>query len=158
MLSEGRGTTRPLQIFGAPGLNSKKIISELEARTPRLLNSCFVRSCFFEPTFHKFKGELCEGLQFHVDTDAHYDHNAFQPFRIMMMVFRLIHEFQPDLMVWRQPPYEYETVRLPIDLLIGDVRGREWANTPGSRLEDLDALLKPHESEWAELVRPHLLY
>jgi len=158
LLSEGRGTTRPLQIFGAPGLDSKRIIRELEKRAPRLLESCFVRSCFFEPTFHKFKGQLCEGLQIHVDTDAHYTHSSFQPFRLMMMVFRLLKEYQPELMAWRQPPYEYETVRLPIDLLIGDVRGREWADTKGSRLEDLDALLKPHESEWAELVRPHLLY
>ncbi|MEO5668024.1 MAG: DUF1343 domain-containing protein [Bdellovibrionota bacterium] len=158
LLSEGRGTTRPLQIFGAPGLDSKRIIRELMKRTPRLLETCFVRSCFFEPTFHKFKGQLCEGLQIHVDTDKHYNHDKFQPFRLMMMIFRLIKEYQPELMAWRQPPYEYEKIRLPIDLLIGDVRGREWADTPGSRLEDLDMLLKPHESEWAELVRPHLLY
>jgi len=158
LLSEGRGNTRPLQVFGAPKLDSKKIIRELSARTPKLLDTCLLRSCFFEPTFHKFKGELCEGLQIHVDTDGAYNHDAFQPFRLMMMIFRLIKEFQPELMNWRQPPYEYETVRLPIDLLIGDVRGREWADTKGSRLEDLDSMLKPQEVEWAEMIRPHLLY
>jgi uncharacterized protein YbbC (DUF1343 family) len=158
LLSEGRGNTRPLQVFGAPGLRSKLILSELEKRTPELLKTCFLRPCFFEPTFHKFKGQLCEGFQIHVDTTAHYKHSEFQPFRLMMMIFRLLKEYQPELMNWRQPPYEYETVRLPIDLLIGDVRGRQWADTKGSTLADLDKMLKPQESEWAELVRPHLLY
>jgi uncharacterized protein YbbC (DUF1343 family) len=158
LLSEGRGNTRPLQVFGAPGLNSKKVLGELRRRAPRFFDTCLIRPCFFEPTFHKFKGELCEGFQIHVDTESDYRHDAFQPFRLMMMIFRLLKEFQPELMGWRQPPYEYETVRLPIDLLIGDTRGREWVDSPGSQLEDLDALLLAHEAEWAELVRPHLLY
>jgi uncharacterized protein YbbC (DUF1343 family) len=157
LLNEGRGTTRPLQMFGAPGLPSRKIISELHKRAPQLLKSCLIRSCHYEPTFHKFKGQLCEGLQIHVDT-RDYNHEKFQPFRLMLMIFKLIREERPDLMAWRQPPYEYENERLPIDLLAGDVRVRHWVDDSASTLEDLDKMLLAHENEWKEEMRRYTLY
>lgn len=157
LLNEGRGTTRPLQMFGAPNLPSKKIIEGLQKRSPRLLESCLVRSCHFEPTFHKFKGQLCEGLQILIDT-RQYDHENFQSFRLILMIFKLIKEESPEMMAWRQPPYEYENERLPIDLLAGDIRARQWVDAKGSTLEDLDKMLLPHESEWKEAMTRYTLY
>lgn len=157
LLNEGRGTTRPLQIFGAPQLPSRKIIAGLEKSAPRLLESCLIRSCHFEPTFHKFKGRLCEGLQIHIDT-RDYKHQNFQPFRLMLMIFKLIRKESPELMNWRQPPYEYENERLPIDLLAGDVKARQWVDDAHSTLDDLDKMLVPHESEGQELLHKHALY
>jgi len=156
LLSEGRGTTRPLQIFGAPGLRSKEVIEMVEKRAPKIASCLTMRSCYFEPTFHKFKGQLCAGIQWHTDT-ANYRHAEFQPVRLMALTFSSIKKLQPELMNWRQPPYEYETVKLPIDLLMGDIRGREWMDS-GTEIEELDKIMKPSEAEWIELAKPHWLY
>ena len=79
-LSEGRGTTRPLELFGAPDINARKIIREMESLAPQWLAGCRLRECWFEPTFNKHMGKLCHGLQIHTESPA-YDHRAFRPWR-----------------------------------------------------------------------------
>lgn len=156
-LSEGRGTTRPLQIFGAPKLDPQKILKKMEELCADWMKGCLLRPCYFEPTFHKFKGELCAGLQIHVDSPA-YQHEVFQPYRLMLLFFKAVKQVHPDLFAWRQPPYEYEHERLPIDLLNGNTLGREWVDNPKMSSQDLDLVLKKEELEWIETRRPFLLY
>ncbi len=157
MLSEGRGTTRPLQIFGAPKMQSEALITLMEKRAPQWLKGCRLRPCFFEPTFHKYKGELCSGVQIHVDP-IFYRHKDFKPYRLMLLLFKCFRELHPDFDLWRKPPYEYETERLPIDLLNGTPFARNWVDDPAARPGDLEKALLRDEKEWLAKRRPHLLY
>src|SRR6478735_122389 len=88
-LSEGRGTTRPLELFGAPDLPIGEMVRERNALAPHWLQGCKLRSCWFEPTFHKHVGKLCAGLQIHVD-DPSYQHEAFQPWRLQSLAFKAL--------------------------------------------------------------------
>ena len=94
-LSEGRGTTRPLEIFGAPDLNAKAVLAEMQAFAPHWLKGCKLREIWFEPTFHKHAGKLCNGLQIHVD-DPGYEHAAFRPWRLQALAFKAIRRLYPD--------------------------------------------------------------
>ena len=156
-LSEGRGTTRPLQMFGRPKMNTERVIEEMRRFEPRWIEGCRLRPCYFEPTFHKFKGELCAGLQIHVD-DLSYNHNAFKPYRLMVSYFKALARLQPELFAWRQPPYEYELERLPIDLLNGGDAVRKWGDDMSATSQDLEALLAPDEKAWRAERAEHLLY
>lgn len=156
-LSEGRGTTRPLQIFGAPKIDSSKILNAMNREAPQWMKGCIVRPCYFEPTFHKFRQELCSGFQIHVD-DPTYNHEAFKPYRLMNLFFRCLKKYQPGILEWRQPPYEYETVRLPIDLLNGGTRVREWVDDFSQTPQDLENYLSKEENAWIVERREFLLY
>jgi len=87
-LSEGRGTTRPLELFGAPDINAHDLIKRMFELAPQWLAGCRLRECWFEPTFHKHAGQLCSGVQIHVE-DASYNHNAFRPWRLQALAFPL---------------------------------------------------------------------
>ena len=116
--SEGRGTTRPLELFGAPHIDAEKLIK----KTLEIMNVDAVgfqlRPCYYEPTFHKFKGELCSAVQVHADTHE-YDHNKFKPYRLFACLFKAAHSLYPDFEMWTQPPYEYVHDRTPIDVITG---------------------------------------
>ncbi len=157
-LSEGRGTTRPLQIFGAPKIEQSSVLKWMSLFAPQWMRGCLIRSCYFEPTFHKYKGELCSGFQIHVDDTAAYNHTEFKPYRLMLLFFKAIHHTHPGLFAWRQPPYEYEHTRLPIDLICGDPCIREWVDNVHSSAADLEQLLQREEKAWLEEIQPHLLY
>jgi len=77
-LSEGRGTTRLLELFGAPDIDASSVLQHMQALAPQWLMGCRPRECWFEPTFHKHVAQLCHGIQFHTDTPD-YDHNVFRP-------------------------------------------------------------------------------
>ena len=110
-ISEGRGTTRPFEIFGAPFIDAEVIASELNSlRMPGL----YFRSTHFQPTFHKFAGELCGGAQLHV-----LDRDVFAPFATAVEIIRTIRRVYPNSFQWKQPPYEYEYEKLPIEVLLG---------------------------------------
>jgi len=156
-LSEGRGTTRPLEIVGAPKFPAYEVIKEMNKIAPDLCRHVAMRPCFFEPTFDKFKGKLCEGLQIHADHAA-YDHHNFQPYRAMLVLLKACRKLDNSAFDWRQPPYEYETKKLPIDLLNGGTWLREWVDDPASEFNDLDSKLKVSEEQWEELVAPHRIY
>jgi uncharacterized protein YbbC (DUF1343 family) len=157
-LSEGRGTTRPLELFGAPDIDAAAILREMSALAPRWLQGCRLRPCWFEPTFHKHAGRLCQGLQIHVEDPAHYDHAAFRPWRLMALAFKAIRRLQPDYPLWRDFPYEYERDRLAIDLINGSPQLREWVDDPAAMPADLDALASPDEAAWREESAAFRLY
>jgi uncharacterized protein YbbC (DUF1343 family) len=156
-LSEGRGTTRPLELFGAPDIDARAVIAEMRAFAPRWLKGCVLRDIWFQPTFHKHVGELCNGVQIHVDDPA-YDHEAFQPWRVQALGFKAIRRLYPDYDLWRDFPYEYAFGKLPIDVINGSPLLREWVDAPGSTADDLDALALPDERAWIEVREPFLLY
>ena len=148
-LSEGRGTTRPLELFGAPDIDAGKILKYMDKVAPQWLLGCKLRQCWFEPTFHKHVSKLCNGIQIHTEL-PHYDPLAFRPWRLMALVFKAIRQIYPGYELWRDFPYEYESNRLAIDLINGGPRLREWVDDPGSRPEDLDEMAHTQESEWRE--------
>ena len=156
-LSEGRGTTRPLELFGAPDLDVPRLIERMYALAPQWLQGCRLRPCWFEPTFHKHAGKLCAGVQIHVD-DGAYDHKAFRPWRLQALVFKALRQLQPDYQLWRDFPYEYERGRLAIDLINGSELLRQWVDDPSATAADLDALAGPDEIEWSEEREAVLLY
>jgi uncharacterized protein YbbC (DUF1343 family) len=156
-LSEGRGTTRPLELFGAPDIDARAIIAEMRSLAPHWLEGCRLRDCAFEPTFHKHVGKLCHGVQVHVDDPA-YDHAAFRPWRLQSLAFKAIRRLQPGYDLWRDFPYEYVLDRLAIDVINGSPLLREWVDDPDAAPADLDALTVPDEQAWAEERRPYLIY
>ena len=99
-LSEGRGTTRPLELFGAPDIDARAVIAEMRALAPQWLKGCILRDMWFQPTFHKHVGQLCSGVQIHVDDPA-YDHEAFRPWRLQALAFKAIRRRYPDYDLWR---------------------------------------------------------
>jgi uncharacterized protein YbbC (DUF1343 family) len=156
-LSEGRGTTRPLELFGAPDLDARAIIAEMQAFAPQWLNGCRLRDVWFQPTFHKHAGLLCNGVQIHVD-DPSYDHAAFRPWRVQALAFKAIRRLRPDYDLWRDFPYEYVFDRLAIDVINGGPQLREWVDDAEAQAGDLDAVAEPDERAWEEGRRAFLLY
>ncbi len=146
-LSEGRGTTRPLELFGAPDIDADALLKEMQRFAPHWLNGCRLRQCWFEPTFHKHAGQLCNGLQIHVE-DASYDHAAFRPWRLQALAFKALRRLQPDYPLWRDFAYEYEHDRLAIDLINGSPLLREWVDDPASTAGDLETLARKDELAW----------
>lgn len=156
-LSEGRGTTRPLELFGAPDIDASAVLAEMRAFAPHWLAGCQLRECWFEPTFHKHAGKLCNGLQIHVE-DSRYNHAAFRPWRLQALAFKAIRRLYPDYPLWRDFAYEYEHERLAIDLINGSTLLREWVDDPVATPEQLDAIASADEQSWIESRVPYLLY
>jgi uncharacterized protein YbbC (DUF1343 family) len=156
-LSEGRGTTRPLELFGAPDLDPRGLLERMRSLQAGWLTGCRVRECWFEPTFHKHVGKLCAGLQFHVD-DPGYAHERFRPWRLMALAFKALRSLRPDYALWRDFPYEYERDRLAIDLINGSELLRTWVDDAGAECADLDRLAAEDEASWLAERRPFLLY
>ena len=156
-LSEGRGTTRPLELFGAPDLQPQKLLAEMQSLAPHWLQGCRLRECWFEPTFHKHAGKLCAGLQIHVD-DGMYDHAAFRPWRLMALAFKALRRQRPDYELWRDFPYEYEVDRLAIDLINGSELLRDWVDDSEATPDDLEALAGADESAWIAEQEAVMLY
>ena len=157
-LSEGRGTTRPLELFGAPDLDAEAVIATMRDLAPHWLDGCVLRPCWFEPTFHKHAGQLCAGVQIHVEDPAHYDHAAFRPWRVQALAFRAIRALRPDYPLWRDFPYEYAFGKLPIDVINGSPLLREWVDDLGAPPDALDALANADEAAWEATRAPLLLY
>lgn len=157
-LSEGRGTTRPLEVlFGAPDLSSTDVLAQMQRIAPKWLAGCALRECWFTPTFHKHVGELCSGLMIHAE-GGFYDHAAFRPWRLQALAFKAIRELHPDYEIWRDFPYEYEFERLAIDVINGGPALRNWVDDPAAQAGDLEALAGADEAAWLATIRPHLLY
>jgi uncharacterized protein YbbC (DUF1343 family) len=156
-LSEGRGTTRPLELFGAPDLDVGALHTQMQRLAPQWLEGCRLRECWFEPTFHKHAGALNRGMQIHVDA-SHYNHQAFRPWRLLALVFKALRLNSPDYALWRDFAYEYEHDRPAIDLINGSELLRNWVDDPTAGPGDLEALARADEREWIERRAPHLLY
>jgi uncharacterized protein YbbC (DUF1343 family) len=156
-LSEGRGTTRPLELFGAPDLEPRGLLAKMESLAPEWLRGCRLRECWFEPTFHKHASKLCAGIQIHVD-DPSYDHDAFRPWRLMALAFKSLRALRPEYDIWRNFAYEYERDRPAIDLINGSELLREWVDDASTTPADLEALAKADENSWQDERESALLY
>jgi uncharacterized protein YbbC (DUF1343 family) len=136
-LSEGRGTTRPFEIFGAPFIDPEVFISRIRELK---LRGAVLRPLFFLPTFQKYAGNLCGGAQIHVR-----NRETFRPFRTAVAIMKVLFELYRDHFSWKKPPYEYEEVLPPIDILAG---------TDGLRMDiEGGAALETVEDRWAEEAR-----
>jgi uncharacterized protein YbbC (DUF1343 family) len=156
-LSEGRGTTRPLELFGAPDIDARCVMNEMRSLAPQWLQDCRLRDCWFEPTFDKHVGRLCNGVQIHAE-DSGYDHKSFKPWRLQALGFKAIRRLYPDYPLWRDYPYEYERDKLAIDVINGSPLLREWVDDKCAMPEDLDSVTMPDEKTWLGEREPHLLY
>jgi uncharacterized protein YbbC (DUF1343 family) len=157
-LSEGRGTTRPLELLGAPDLDVTALLREMHSLAPEWLRGCRLRPCWFEPTFNKHAGVLCAGFQVHVEDPAFYDHEAFRPWRLFALAFKALRRLSPDYPLWADFPYEYEFDRLAIDVINGSELLRRWVDDPASTPADLEALAATDEAAWLAQRQGALLY
>jgi uncharacterized protein YbbC (DUF1343 family) len=157
-LSEGRGTTRPLELLGAPDIDARALLTEMRALAPGWMRGCRLRPCYFEPTFHKHVGKLCGGIQVHVEDAAYYDHEGFKPWRLFALAFKALRRLRPDYVIWRDFPYEYEQNRLAIDVINGSDLLRRWVDDPQATPGDLEALAIADETAWRAERESALLY
>ncbi len=148
-LSEGRGTTRPFEWVGAPFVEARELARALNARR---LPGVHFRPCEFQPTFHKWKGRLCGGVNIHV-TDRH----RFKPYPTGIALIATARRLYPRHFAWRKPPYEFERKKLPIDLLCGTDRIRRQieADRP---LREIEAAWQPALHAFSRSRRKYLLY
>jgi len=156
-LSEGRGTTRPLEVFGAPDLDARGLMDAMHALAPDWLHGCRLRDCWFEPTFHKHAGRLCHGVQIHTE-GPFYDHEAFRPWRIVSLAFKAVRRLAPGYPLWRDFDYEYEVGKRAIDVINGGPSLQEWVDDVSAAPQDLDSLASLDEKAWLEERKPFLLY
>mgnify|MGYP000488132906 CR=1 FL=1 len=158
-LSEGRGTTRPLEIFGAPDIDARAVIAKMHELAPHWLTGCTLRDIWFEPTFHKHVGKLCAGVHIHAEGPA-YENATFKPWRLQALAFKAIRLLYPEYPIWRGKDFKYEYTDdvLAIDVINGGPALREWVDNPAATAADLDAITLPDEQAWAEERRPFLLY
>jgi uncharacterized protein YbbC (DUF1343 family) len=156
-LSEGRGTTRPLEVLGAPDIDARALARTMREIAPHWLRGCALRECWFEPTFHKHAGKLCAGLQLHPEEPL-YEAAAFRPWRLVAAAFKALRKLKPDYLLWREFAYEYEHDRLAIDLINGGELLRQWVDDAGAASADLEALAAPDEASWRAEREPFLIY
>lgn len=159
-LSEGRGTTRPLEVlFGAPDVDAKAVLAEMGRLAPEWLAGCALRECWFEPTFHKHQGRLCNALMIHAE-GPFYAHDVFRPWRLQALAFKAIRRLYPDYPIWRGKDFKYEYTEgmLAIDVINGGPGLREWVDDASASPHDLDAEAANDEASWIATVREHLLY
>jgi uncharacterized protein YbbC (DUF1343 family) len=156
-LSEGRGTTRPLELFGAPDVDAGAVIEEMHALAPQWLGGCRLRACWFEPAFHKHAGTLCSGVQIHTEGPL-YEHATFKPWRLAALAFKAIRRLHPDYPLWRDFAYEYEHGKRAIDVINGSPLLREWVDDAGAAPADLAALASADERAWQREREEYLSY
>lgn len=148
-LSEGRGTTRPFEIFGAPFLDPYELVLCLERMS---LPGVTIRPCSFEPTFQKHAGELCGGAQLHV-----FDREAFRPVETAVAILSAVRRLAPADFAWRLPPYEYEEEKMPIDILWGSGELRGAIDAGVSHVEIMEQT-NEELRQFDRLVAPFLFY
>nr|WP_294850917.1 DUF1343 domain-containing protein [uncultured Sphingomonas sp.] len=156
-LSEGRGTTRPLELFGAPDIDPRAVMAEMNRIAPQWLAGCRMREVHFEPTFHKHAHQLCAGVQVHAEGDA-YNHQGFRPWRWQALAFKAIRLLYPDYPLWRDFPYEYVFDKLAIDVINGGPSLREWVDDQQAEPGDLDLIAGNDENRWSSETKPYLIY
>ncbi len=156
-LSEGRGTTRPLELWGAPDLDVPGLLKTMRTLAPDWLRGCCLRACWFEPTFQKHAGQLCAGVQLHVE-HAHYQHATFRPWHLIALLFKAVRMLRSDYEIWRDFPYEYEQGKLPIDVINGSPLLREWVDDSAAHPGDLLTLTALDEVNWRDERAAYLLY
>lgn len=148
-LSEGRGTTRPFELFGAPFLDAREMV---ERASEGLGPGAALRPCAFQPTFQKHAGRVCHGAQLHVT-----DPDRFRPVQAAVSILQACRSVAPEDFRWREPPYEYEEELRPIDILWGGEGLRKGVNA-GSSVEDILEGIGDEIAAFSRSVAPYLLY
>ncbi|MBP6434508.1 MAG: DUF1343 domain-containing protein [Sphingorhabdus sp.] len=158
-LSEGRGTTRPLEIFGAPDIDARAVMAEMDRMAAKWLRGCKMREIWFEPTFHKHAGKMCHGVHIHAE-GGFYNHADFRPWRLQAVAFKAVRRLYPDYQIWRGTDFKYEYTNdvLAIDVINGGPLLREWVDDPAAMPSDLDVFAKADEDSWGEERQRYLLY
>jgi len=148
-ISEGRGTTQPFELFGAPFLSTNKIISGLKSES---LHGVILRECVFEPTSNKWQDASCNGFQIHVT-----DPSAYKPYATTLKLLRAVYMYHTDEFEWKSPPYEYEMEKQPIDLLVGDKNIRLRIEA-GDNVDEIERSWQIDLDEFTEISRQVHLY
>lgn len=146
-LSEGRGTSLPLELLGAPDIETEVVLKRMRKEAPEWLGGCLLRACCFEPTFHKHKGHLCRGFQIHTDHPS-YLHHSFKPYRLVSLFLKSLRLEYPDYPLWREFAYEYELDRAAVDLLSGGSFLRAWVDDSHAGVGDFEQRLQRDERRW----------
>ena len=156
-LSEGRGTTHPLELFGASDIDARAVIAKMHSLAPEWLGGCKLRAIWFEPVFHKHSGKLCNGIHIHAESPW-YAPDVFVPWRLQALGLKAIRALYPDYDLWRDFAYEYEVGKLAIDVINGSALLREWVDDTAALPGDLHALAAPDEKSWSEETRDYRIY
>lgn len=156
-LSEGRGTTIPLEVMGAPGISIPNILATMEQICEPWMQGADIRNCYFEPTFHKHVHTLCEGIQIHTD-NPDYDHDSFKPYRLVILFLKAVRNLYPEFDMWSRHAYEYVSGPLPFDIINGSTTVRDWIEDSDAQAPDLEKTLQEHEIRWKESIRDVLIY
>lgn len=154
-LSEGRGTTRPLSLMGDPRVDWKRVRAEIPDQS--VFDGCRVRHVTFQPTFHKHAGIPVPGIEL-VTEGKFWNPEEFKPYRLVASILKTIRSLYPDLPLWTTPPYEYEYERVPIDVITGGRRFREWVEDPHTDWEPFMREITQDETQWQEYSRRWRLY
>ncbi|MGZ3704287.1 MAG: DUF1343 domain-containing protein, partial [Bdellovibrionota bacterium] len=156
-LSEGRGTTRSLEVVGAAEIDFRAIHALMKKKAPKWLKGALLRECYFEPTFYKYQGKLCSGLQIHTDNLA-YKPAQFKPYRLVALLLKCIRELHPSYDLYRDFAYEYVFDKLAFHVINGGPKLKDWIDDPSSTPAQLDRALQADEKSWARETRKFLLY
>ena len=148
-LSEGRGTTHPFEIAGAPFVDAHRFAGRLNAAK---LPAVRFRATWFKPVFEKWQGQLCGGVQIHV-----LDRESFRPYRTGLTVLAAAHELYPKRFAWRQPPFEYESKKMPVDILSGSSVVREAIESRAD-LAGVERAWQPGLERFIQTRRKYLRY
>ncbi len=156
-LTEGRGTTRPLEIVGHPEMDFGKILERMKKTAPQWLKGALIRECYFEPTFYKHQGKTCNGLQIHTDNKS-YNPKTFKPVRLFALLFKAVRLEYPKFDMYRDFSYEYVHDRLAFDVINGGPALREWIEDAKAKPAALEKAMKRDEQAWAKKSRKYYLY
>jgi uncharacterized protein YbbC (DUF1343 family) len=148
-LSEGRGTCRPFEIFGAPYLEPGPVKDALDSDA---IQGCHIQEVTFRPTFNKWQGRLCRGFMIHI-----LDHEAYSPYAASLAFLKAVMDVHGSRFAWKEPPYEYEHKKKPIDLIVGDSSVRLDLES-GTALSVIVDGWRPELSSYEKWRRPYLIY
>jgi len=149
-ISEGRGTCLPFELFGAPFIDHDALLSKVGETLE--MDGCFLRPLIFEPTSNKWAGQACKGFQIHVTDIA-----VFRPYRTSLILLQAVMQLYPEAFHYKEPPYEYEYERLPMDLILGD-RQLRLALEQGQNIMDLERSWQQDLDAFENVRREVLLY
>ncbi len=156
-LSEGRGTTIPLEVIGAPDLPISDMLALVSAEAAHWLLGATLRPCFFEPTFHKHVGKMCHGIQIHTDHQQ-YQPDAFFPYRLIAGLLKSLRLIAPEYEIWRHHDYEYEAGRIPIDVINGGPGLRHWVDDDKQSFTAFERQLEAVRTSWMAERESYLVY
>ncbi len=156
-LSEGRGTTRALELVGANEIDFAKVWALMQRKAPQWLRGALTRECFFEPTFHKYQGQLCHGLHVHTDFPE-YAPAKFKPFRYVVLMLKCIRELYPQYPLYRDFAYEYVLDKLAFNVINGGPKLKDWIENPAATPAQLEKALKADEQSWIRETKKFRLY